>query len=86
VNETEWDGSTLVVFWIGCPAPNKSTFVCKMCKAPPTCVAKCGTKVYYIFGKECMTRVCMLLGVHDHLVKDGEYQDFKEQPNTLFRE
>ena len=30
-----------------------------------------------------MTHACIHLGVHEHPVKDGEYQDFKERTHTL---
>jgi hypothetical protein len=33
-----------------------------------------------------MTHACIHLGVHEHPVKDGEYQDFKERTRTLLRE
>jgi hypothetical protein len=33
-----------------------------------------------------MTRACIHLGVHEHRVKDGEYQDFKERTRTLLGE
>jgi hypothetical protein len=33
-----------------------------------------------------MTRACMHLGVHEHLVKNGEYQDFKDRSRTLLAE
>jgi hypothetical protein len=33
-----------------------------------------------------MTYACIYPGVHEHTVKDGEYQDFKEQTRTLLGE
>jgi hypothetical protein len=33
-----------------------------------------------------MTCACIHLGVHEHPVKDGEYQDFKDLTRTLFGE
>jgi hypothetical protein len=33
-----------------------------------------------------MTRTCIHLGVHEHPMKDGEYQDFKERTRTLLGE
>jgi hypothetical protein len=33
-----------------------------------------------------MTRACVHLGVHEHLVKNGEYQDFKDRSRTLLEE
>jgi hypothetical protein len=33
-----------------------------------------------------MTRACVHLGVHEHLVKNREYQDFKDRSRTLLAE
>jgi hypothetical protein len=33
-----------------------------------------------------MTRACVHLGVHEHPVKNGEYQDFKDRSRTLLAE
>jgi hypothetical protein len=33
-----------------------------------------------------MTRACVHLGVHEHPVKNGEYQDFKDHSCTLLAE
>jgi hypothetical protein len=47
-----------------------------MYKTPPTCVATYEARIYYVFGGDHMIRACVHLGVHEHPVKDGEYQDF----------
>jgi hypothetical protein len=41
---------------------------------------------YYVFGGDHMTHVCVHLGVHEHPMKDGEYQDFIDQSQTLIEE
>lgn len=33
-----------------------------------------------------MTRICKHLGIHEHPLKDGKYQDFKEKCRTLIGE
>jgi hypothetical protein len=86
LNETEWDGSTPTSFLAGGQPPSASSILCKICKTPPSCVATCGERIYYVFGKDDMTCACIHLGVHEHLVKDGEYQDFKGWTRTLFGE
>ena len=62
----------MTTFPVGQPARTGSTFVCKICKVPPICVAACVARVYYVFGAAHMTRGCLQLGVHDHPVKVGE--------------
>jgi hypothetical protein len=42
--------------------------------------------IYYVFGGDHMTRACVQLGVHEHPVKNGEYQDFKDRSRTLLGE
>jgi hypothetical protein len=86
LNETEWDGSTPIPFLVGGQPPSASSILCKICKTPPSCIATCGARIYYVFGRDDMTRACIHLGVHEHPVKDGEYQDFKEWTRTLLGE
>ena len=86
VNEMEWDGFTIHPFQVGCQPPSRSTIVCKICKTPPICVATCKARIYYISGGENMSRACVHLGVHEHPVKIGEYQDFKDRSRTLLAE
>jgi hypothetical protein len=54
--------------------------------SPPPLVAACGARIYYVFGKDFMTHACIHLGVHEHPMKDGEYQDFKERNRTFIGE
>jgi hypothetical protein len=75
VNEMEWDGFTTTSFQVGCQPPSQSSIICKMYKTPPACVATFEARIYYVFGGDHMTCTCVHLGVHEHLVKDGDYQD-----------
>jgi hypothetical protein len=86
VNEMEWDGFTTTSFQVGCQPPSQSSITCKMYKKPPACVATCEARIYYVFGRDHMTRACVHLGVHEHPMKNGEYQDFKDRIRTLLRE
>jgi hypothetical protein len=86
LNEIEWDGSNPTIFLVGCQPPSASSILCKICKTPPSCVVTCGARIYYVFGRDDMTRACIYLGVHEHLVKDGKYQDFKDRTRTFLRE
>ena len=83
VNETEFDGCTLQAFVVGQGPPRGSTVVCKVCKEPPSCLATCGAKIYYVSGKRNRTRVCIHLGSHEHPVKVGDYRDTKVEINIL---
>ena len=83
VNEMEWNGFTTTPFQVGCQPPSHSSIICKICKTPPTCIATCKARIYYVSGGDHMTRACVHLGVHEHPVKSGEYQDFKDRSHTL---
>jgi hypothetical protein len=83
VNEMEWDGFTTTSFQVGCQPPSQSSIICKICKTPPACVATCEARMYYISGRDHVTCACVHLGVHEHPVKNGEYQDFKDRSCTL---
>ena len=63
--------------------PTNSTLVCKVCKEPLVCIAKCGAKIYYVASKNNQTRACIHLGIHDHPVKVGDYRDTKAEINGL---
>jgi hypothetical protein len=86
VNEMEWDGFIPAPFLVGEPAPHGSTLVCKICKHPPVCFANCVARIYYVLGPANMTRACLHLGVHKHLVKVGEDQGIKERMRKLIEE
>ena len=83
VNETDWDGICDKPFPVGTNPPLDSTLVCSICKVPPTCIAFCNAKIYYVVAKDHMTRACVHLGSHDHPVKVGDYRDSIEQTKSL---
>ena len=68
------------------PPPSESTLVCKVCKEPPSCVATCEAKIYYVVGKANQTRACIHIGTHDHPVKVGDYRDSKAEISSLIEE
>jgi hypothetical protein len=74
-NETEWSGRTNIPFKLGHLPPPDSTLVCKVCKVPPTCVNFCPGRIYYVLGKNNMTRACIHLGMHNHPVSNGICQE-----------
>jgi hypothetical protein len=86
INEREWDGFTVSTIPVGQPAPVGSSLVCKICKIPPHCIATCAARIYYVYGSANMTRACLHLGVHEHLVKVGEDQEIKERMRKLIEE
>jgi hypothetical protein len=75
VNETEWDGVSSFVFDVRYNPPKGSTLVCKCCKVPPSCLATCNAKIYYVLAKDNMTRAYVHFGNHNHPVKIGAYRD-----------
>jgi hypothetical protein len=83
VNETEWIGLSEKLFEIRSKPPTRLTVVCKSCNVPPTCVAICTAKIYYVTGTAHMTRVCVHLGSHDHPVKSGDHRDFIDLADSL---
>jgi hypothetical protein len=86
VNEMEWDGFTPMPFSVGEPVPHGSTLVYKFCKHPLVCIANCVARIYYVLGPANMTRACLHLGVHKHLVKVGKDQEIKERTCKLIEE
>jgi hypothetical protein len=86
LNEMEWDGFNTTSFQVGCQPPSQSSIICKICKTPPACIVTCEARIYYVFGRDNMTRACVHLRVHEHPVKNGEYRDFKDHNQTLFGE
>ena len=79
VNELEWVGMLAVVLDVGAKHPPSSTLVCKFCKEPPSCIALCNVRVYYVCGNNTLTRAFIHLGIHKHPVKDGELRDTQER-------
>ena len=85
-NEIEWDGVSSFTFEVGMHPPKGSTLVCNICKSPPSYLAICPTKIYYVLGKDYMTRAYVHLGSHRHLVKVGIYRDAMERTRSLLGE
>jgi hypothetical protein len=86
VNEWEWDGFTMTTIPVGQPVPVGSSFICKICKVSPVCIATCAARIYYVFGAANMTRACLHLGIHEHAMKVGEDQEIKERTRKLIEE
>ena len=79
----EWDGFTPMTFSVGQPTPNGSIFVCKIYKVSLISIATCDAKIYYVFETTNMIHACVQLEIHEHPVKVGENQEFKEMIQTL---
>jgi hypothetical protein len=79
-------GFTVTTIPVGQPTPARSTLVYKICKVPPICFATCSARIYYVYGAANMTRACLHLGIHKHLVKVGEDQEIKERTCKLIEE
>jgi hypothetical protein len=73
--EIEWSGRTNTPFKLGHLPPPDSTLVCKVYKVTPICVNFCSKHIYYVLGKGDMSRACIHLGMHNHLVSAGICQD-----------
>ena len=71
---------------VGDAHPQGSTLVCNICKCPPSCIATCPAKVYYVLGKQSSTRAFVHLGTHSHPVKDGELRDMRDHTRSLIGE
>ena len=68
---------------VGDAHPQGSTLVCSICKHPPSCIATCPAKMYYVLGKQSFTRAFVHLGTHSHPVKDRELRDMRERTHSL---
>ena len=86
VNEFNWEGMSVVPLDVGDKHPPSSTLVCKFCKEPPSCIARCNVRVYYVCGNSTLTRAFIHLGIHKHPVKDGELRDMQERTRDLIGE
>ena len=86
VNKMEWEGVSPSIMDVGDAHPRGSTLLCTICKHPPSCIATCPAKVYYVVGKQSSTRAFVHLGTHCHPVKDGEMQDMRERTHSLIGE
>ena len=86
VNEMEWEGVSPSIMDVGDAHPRGSTLLCTICKHPPSCIATCPAKVYYVVGKQSSTHAFVHLGTHCHPVKDGELRDMRERTRSLIGE
>ena len=86
VNEMEWEGVSPSIMDVGDAHLQGSTLLCTICKHPPSCIATCPAKVYYVLGKKSCTRAFVHLGTHCHPVKDGELRDMGERTRSLIGE
>jgi hypothetical protein len=86
INEREWDGFTVTTILVGQPTPARSSFVYKICKVRPVCIATYAARVYYVYGAANMTRAYLHLRVHEHPVKVGKDQEIKERMRKLIEE
>jgi hypothetical protein len=82
-NETEWLGQFNTPFNLGQSPPRDSTLVCKVCKVLPTRVNFCNACIYYAQRKGEITRVCIHLGMHNHQVFDGIFQEILDTISGL---
>ena len=56
-------------FVVGVVLPTKSTIECKVCRSTLVCIALCNARIIYIHSTSIgMSRACIHLGVHNHLV------------------
>ena len=74
-NETEWSGQTNNPFKLGHLPHSDSILVCKVCKITLICVNFYPGCIYYVLGKGDMSRACIHLEMHNHLVSDGICQE-----------
>ena len=58
VNEMEWEGVSPSIMDVGDAHPRGSTLVYTICNHPPSCIATCPAKVYYVLGKQSCTLSC----------------------------
>ena len=86
VNDTEFDGFTKEPFPLSGIVPSGSTLVCRICKQPPTCIALCEAKIFYVHGKNSSQRACIHIGTHQHPVKVGDCRDSRKRINALLEE
>ena len=82
MNELYWLGSLPDVIPPGHShvLSKKFKIICKFCKLAPSCVATCQCKMFYIVSKDpLMSRACIHIGTHMHLVAKGDCTDAMDQ-------
>ena len=71
-NATEWIGITPTPFIVGKDSSEKSKVQCKVCHAALICLDACYANIIYVHLQSSnMSRTCIHLGVHNHLVSIG---------------
>ena len=77
-NEMYWSGSSPDVLTPGPsskPSP-KCKLVCKHCRRTPSCLVLCPCRMFYIVSKDpLMSKACIHIGTHGHLVAKGHCRD-----------
>lgn len=75
-NCNEWIGLTPIPFLVGNVAPNKSRVECKVCYSTHVYIVLCHVCIIYVhYTFPRMSRTCIHLGVHDHLVLNDTYRE-----------
>ena len=77
-NDLYWAGSSPEVLTHGqsTKPSRRCKLVCKLCKTTPLCLVLCPCRMYYVVSKDpLMTRACIHIGTHNHLVAKGHYRD-----------
>ena len=78
INKKYWEGSTPEVLIPGqaTDTPRRCTLLCRICKSTPVCLKLCPCKMSYITSKDPrMSRACVHLGTHEHLVATSECRE-----------
>ena len=70
-NEIEWSGRINTPLKLEHSPPPNSILIYKVCKVPPICVNFCPRCIYYVLGKDKMSKACIHLGMHNHPISDG---------------
>jgi hypothetical protein len=86
VNDTEFEGFTKDPSPLSGIVPSGSTFVCRICKEPPKCIALCEAKIFYVHGNESSQRACIHIGIHQHPMKVGVCRNSRKYINALIEE
>lgn len=69
-NEIYCEGNVLNALEEGKQLSICTTFMCRHCKFPPICIARCLVRMYYVLHhSKTMTQACMHLGTHEHPCK-----------------
>jgi hypothetical protein len=73
-NNTEWVGSIPLLYVVGNVPLTRSTVECKVCPSTPVCITLYHARIIYIHSTYVgMSRACIHLGVHDHLVANDTH-------------